>query len=53
MSDEQAIFLEGNLSDGFKAWGPYETLEEAFRIHSFAEGWMFTLEGKMSKQQEE
>jgi hypothetical protein len=41
--EEEAIFLAGNLSDGFEAYGPYSDLEEAFLNHPGEKGWGMTL----------
>jgi hypothetical protein len=38
------IWLGGNLSDGFTATGPYESLEDVCDAHDFDEGWLMVLE---------
>lgn len=43
--DGQAIFLRGNLSDGFRAFGPYEDFDTAAAAHEGDEGWILSLEG--------
>jgi hypothetical protein len=37
------IFLSGNISDGFIAYGPYLTLDEACDRHDGVEGWVMKL----------
>jgi len=37
------IFLKGNLSEGFQAFGPYEDWDECFKIHENEDGWGMTL----------
>lgn len=34
------IFLAGNLSDGFRAFGPYMSFDEACWAHDGQEGWV-------------
>ena len=33
------VFLTGNLSDGFTAYGPYEEWEDAFADNEGVDGW--------------
>lgn len=37
--DECWVFLRGNLSDGFKVYGPYPNFDEAAEDNDFEEGW--------------
>jgi hypothetical protein len=37
------VFLAGNLSDGYDAFGPYETFGEAFDVNEWREGWVMEL----------
>lgn len=37
------VFLAGNLSEGYKAYGPYSSLEYACEYHAFDEGWVMEL----------
>jgi hypothetical protein len=38
------IFLKGNLSEGFEAYGPYRNFDEASAAHEFEEGWVMVLD---------
>ena len=40
--DQKFIFLSGNVSEGFAAYGPYE-IEEVFSKHDGEEGWVMEL----------
>lgn len=42
-TEPQAVFLKGNLSEGFRAYGPYASWDEAAMAHDFQEGWIITL----------
>jgi predicted RNA-binding Zn-ribbon protein involved in translation (DUF1610 family) len=46
MSKQQAIFLKGNISEGFTAYGPYESICEALEEHDGEDGWGMSLENK-------
>jgi len=37
------IFMAGNLSDGYVAFGPYETFGDAAEINEWQEGWIMEL----------
>lgn len=37
------IFLKGNLSDGFVAFGPYSDFDVCAETHNLEEGWMMEL----------
>lgn len=37
------VWMQGNLSDGFHAFGPYASVDEAFAAHDGEEGWVMTL----------
>lgn len=37
------IYLNGNLSEGFIAFGPYENFDAACDAHDFEQGWIMTL----------
>jgi len=37
------IMLEGNLTEGFKAYGPYESFDDAADFHSHCEGWIMEM----------
>jgi hypothetical protein len=39
-----AIFLKGNISEGFKALGPYEDHDEAAECNDSEDGWIMGLE---------
>lgn len=41
--EEKFIFLVGNVSEGFTAFGPYEDVDDAFVAHEGDEGWLMTL----------
>lgn len=49
--DSPAIFLAGNLSDGFRAFGPYPDIDEAFAAHGDDEGWGLVLGRKTNDQE--
>jgi hypothetical protein len=55
MSNEQeipdVIFLKGNISEGFMAYGPYEDMDEADNAHMSEEGWLMTLIPKKTPQE--
>ncbi len=40
------IFLKGNISEGYVAYGPYEDMDEADSAHNMEEGWLMTLTTK-------
>lgn len=40
----QAVALVGNLADGFRAFGPYESFDAAANAHDGEESWIVTLE---------
>jgi len=40
------VMLEGNLTEGFKAYGPYESFDDAADAHDGCEGWIMEAEGK-------
>jgi hypothetical protein len=42
--DLMFIFLSGNLSDGYAAFGPYETFGEAATINEWQDGWVMELQ---------
>lgn len=46
MFGSPAIFLKGNVSEGFRAFGPYEDADEAMDLHDGEEGWMMELHAK-------
>lgn len=37
------VFLTGNLSDGFTAYGPYENREDAHADNERLDGWVMVL----------
>ena len=37
------IMLEGNLTEGFKVYGPYESFGEAADAHDGCEGWIMEM----------
>ncbi len=39
----QAIFMKGNLTEGYIPFGPYESRDEAADIHDCEDGWVMTL----------
>jgi len=39
------IWLYGNLSEGFVAYGPYASWEDCFEAHDGDEGWGMELRG--------
>lgn len=39
----QAVFIAGNLSEGYVAYGPYESMCHASEAHDLDEGWMMEL----------
>jgi len=46
IDDDEApfIFLKGNLTEGFDAYGPYRNFDEASAAHEFEEGWVMMLD---------
>lgn len=42
-TSNQVIVLVGNMSEGYRAVGPYEDMEEAFEAHFGEEVWLMTL----------
>ena len=42
--------LEGNLTEGFVAYGPYESFDIAAHAHEFCEGWL--MEMRSTKESE-
>lgn len=47
-TDTQFIWLNGNLSEGFAAFGPYESMDEACAMHDGDEGWAMTLHSNVA-----
>jgi hypothetical protein len=45
----QTMFLAGNVTEGFRAFGPYSSFDEAAEIHDFEEGWIMELNTKTSE----
>lgn len=43
----QVVVLVGNISEGYRAVGPYEDMSEAFEAHFGEEIWAMTLEAPM------
>lgn len=43
MNDPVYIFMSGNLSEGYKAYGPYPSLGEVSEAHAMEDGWIMTL----------
>ena len=41
--DKKVIWLGGNLSEGFRACGPYDSMDMAFDAHDGEDGWAMTL----------
>ena len=37
------VMLEGNLTEGFKAYGPYESFDDAADAHDCCEGWIMNM----------
>jgi hypothetical protein len=37
------VFLAGNMSEGYQAYGPYDDIGFALDIHEFEEGWVMEL----------
>ena len=37
------VMLEGNLTEGFKAYGPYESFDDAADAHDCCEGWIMEM----------
>ena len=37
------VMLEGNLTEGFKAYGPYESFDNAAAAHNCCEGWIMEI----------
>jgi len=44
---ESVIFLRGNISEGFKAFGPYESFDAAAAAHALDEGWLMELHSEL------
>lgn len=42
-SNSQYVVLVGNLSDGFRAYGPYESFDEAAAAHTDSGSWVMTM----------
>jgi len=40
----QAVFLKGNLSEGWIAYGPYQDIHQALDAHMDEEGWALTMQ---------
>lgn len=36
-------FMQGNVSEGFTAYGPYDSVDEALEAWEGAEGWVMEL----------
>jgi hypothetical protein len=51
--DDPVIFLKGNMSDGFSAFGPYSSYDHASSTHDGDEGWMMSLNGYHEKNSNE
>jgi hypothetical protein len=47
MGDYTFVFLVGNLSTGYMAYGPYESLGEACDAHDFEDGWVMQVHKKV------
>lgn len=41
--ESMVIWLSGNLSEGFRAFGPYSSMDEAFDAHDGQDGWAMTM----------
>jgi len=37
------IMMEGNLTEGYKAYGPYESFDDAADAHACCEGWIMEM----------
>jgi len=35
--------MEGNLTEGYKAYGPYESFDDAADAHACCEGWIMEM----------
>lgn len=44
LDEADYVFLGGNLSDGFQAFGPYASASEAAEAHDMEEGWIMSLQ---------
>jgi hypothetical protein len=44
------IWLSGNLSDGFTAVGPYQSLDDVCEAHDCDEGWLMVLESPVRSE---
>lgn len=42
-NSEQFVVMMGNLSEGFTAFGPYNSFNEAAKAHEYKECWIMTL----------
>jgi hypothetical protein len=38
------VFIAGNLSDGYGAFGPYESFDEACELNNWREGWIMEMQ---------
>tara|TARA_B110000263_G_scaffold156145_1_gene135598 strand:- start:3005 stop:3139 length:135 start_codon:yes stop_codon:yes gene_type:complete len=38
------IMMEGNLTEGYKVYGPYESFDDASNAHEGCEGWIMKAE---------
>jgi hypothetical protein len=45
----QFIFLIGNLDSGYRAYGPYNSFDEACEAHDYQEGWVMHLDKKQKE----
>lgn len=41
--DEKFIFLRGNVSEGYRAIGPYESFEDCCDAHDGEDGWVMEI----------
>lgn len=48
---QPCVILEGNLSEGFKCYGPYESMEEASKRHAGPDVWVMSLECVVDPQE--
>lgn len=48
----KCVVLVGNLSEGFRAHGPYESFDEACVVHENQESWVMTLEPSLEPEDE-
>lgn len=37
------VWLSGSLSEGFIAYGPYDSMDDCFAAHDMDQGWAMTL----------